>query len=271
MENYFSIFKNTDIPNLNTIQPEEWGSITEIHEHYLKTKNCFCIKQIDTNNTLLGVGTGINYNGTGWLAHIIVGKQFQNRGVGTSIVNNRIKFLQEECGCKTITLTATDQGYPVYKKIGFLDQSLYCILCRDDKSINAIETSPNIFSINQSHYKAIEILDKSASGENRMELLKPVLEQGFVYIKNGAVDGFYLAGFGDGGVIAQSEEAGIALLNQRIKNENKIFIPEENKIAYQYLIENGYHEMKKIHRMILGQEFVSNPKMCYSRIGGFAG
>ncbi|OHD79933.1 MAG: hypothetical protein A2355_13310, partial [Spirochaetes bacterium RIFOXYB1_FULL_32_8] len=187
------------------------------------------------------------------------------------IVRNRIDYLQTKCGCKTITLTATDQGYPVYKKIGFIDQSLYYILSRTKDIQNTVEKSSNIFKINNSHYDGIEKIDKITSGEHRMELIKPVLENGFVYIKKGEVDGFYLPDLGDGGVIAQSEEAGIALLNERIKNENKIFLPEENKIAYNYLIKNGYQEIKRIHRMILGQEFVYNPQHCYSRIGGFAG
>jgi predicted GNAT family N-acyltransferase len=271
MENNISNLLHSDISYLNSIQPEGWGSIAEIHEHYLKTKNCFCIKQTDKNNQLLGIGTGIDFKNTGWLAHIIVGKQFQNKGIGTSIVKNRIDYLQTHCGCKTITLTATDQGYPVYKKIGFIDQSLYFILSRTKSLPNIMETSSNIVKINQTHYKGIEKIDRKTSGEYRIELLKPVLENGFVYIKNGEVDGYYLPGLGDCGVIAQSEEAGIALLNERIKNENKIFLPEENKCAYKYLINNGYQEVKKIHRMILGQEIVYSPQYCYSRIGGFAG
>ncbi|HHX79321.1 MAG TPA: GNAT family N-acetyltransferase [Acholeplasmataceae bacterium] len=271
MEENISSLLNSDIQNLNTIQPEGWGSIAEIHEHYLKTTNCFCIKQTHINNQLLGIGTGIDFNKTGWLAHIIVGKQFQNNGFGSLIARNRIDYLQTNRGCKTITLTATDQGYPVYKKIGFIDQSLYYILSRPKSISNTLETSSNISKINKSHYQGIEKLDKIASGEHRIALIKPILDNGFVYIKNGEVDGFYLPGFGDCGVIAQSEEAGIALLGKRVQNENKIFLPEENKTAYKYLINNGYQEIKTIHRMILGQEFVYNPQFYYSRIGGFAG
>jgi hypothetical protein len=62
-----------DINNLEFIQPEGWGSITNIHEYYLKLNNCSCIKKIDLDNNLLGIGTAIDFKGTGWLAHIIVG------------------------------------------------------------------------------------------------------------------------------------------------------------------------------------------------------
>jgi enamine deaminase RidA (YjgF/YER057c/UK114 family) len=31
-------------------------------------------------------------------------------------------YLQDNCGCKTITLNATEQGYPVYKKIESIDR-----------------------------------------------------------------------------------------------------------------------------------------------------
>jgi len=92
-----------------------------------------------------------------------------------------------------------------------------------------------------------------------------------VYQNNNQVLGFYLPGFGDGGISAITEEAGIELLKMRIVETNKIFIPEENKVAYDYLISNGYIEEKVIHRMIIGEVFERKPQYCYSRIGGFAG
>ncbi len=88
--------RSSDIPLLDSIKPDEWPSIVEIHEHYLKTRSCACIKAINTDNEILGIGTGIVFEKTGWLAHIIVSKKQQGQGIGRSIVQNLISFLRNE-------------------------------------------------------------------------------------------------------------------------------------------------------------------------------
>ena len=60
----------------------------------------------------IGIGTGISFEGTGWLAHIIVASEHQNRGIGSSIVRNRMEDLLERQGCKAVTFS----GDPMTKK-----------------------------------------------------------------------------------------------------------------------------------------------------------
>jgi ribosomal protein S18 acetylase RimI-like enzyme len=261
----------SDLSILNGIKPDEWPSIEEIHKHYLNTKCCKCIKVVNNDNELLGIGTGIVFDTTAWLAHIIVSQLHQRKGIGTLIVENRIKYLKESCNIQTITLTATDQGYPVYKRIGFIEESMYIIMVKsqDNKAIN--NSNKNIRRASNEHYEEMLKIDRIASGENRESLLKPILHAGLVYLNGNTVQGFYLPQFGDSGVTAITDEAGIALLSERIKEDKRIYIPEENTSAYNFLIENGYKEIKRIHRMILGKPFKHKFNNCYSRIGGFAG
>jgi len=260
-----------DIPTLNSIKPDDWTSITEIHEHYSRSTACHCIKAVNNGNEILGIGTGIHFESTGWLAHIIVSKNHQRKGIGTLIVQDRIKLLREKYNCRTITLTATDQGYPLYKNLGFIDESTYKIMIRPKDYQASYPGDKNIILADQKHLEDMLNIDRMTSGENREGLLAPVLAGGYVYVKNGKVQGFYLPRFGDGGVTAISQEAGIALLRERMRDEKKIFIPEENICAYDFLVENGYKEVKRIYRMILGDAFRHSPQNCYSRIGGFAG
>ena len=268
---YIKDLTKMDIPLLNSIKPDNWSSISEVHEHYLRTTNCKCIKVVNDDNEMLGIGTSIAFNGTGWLAHIIVSKNFQRQGLGSLIVNNRIDFLRDQCRCRTITLTATDQGYPVYKRIGFIEESMYYILTKPQKLKSVNKGERNIVRINQDHYDELLHIDRIVSGEDRINLLLPILQNTYVYLDKEKVAGYYLPGFGDSGVISINEAAGIALLGERIKEDKMIFIPEENDIGYKHLIANGYEEVKKIHRMILGNRFPHKLQYCYSRIGGFAG
>ncbi len=263
--------EHEDISLLNSIKPDTWSSISEIHNHYLTVKSAYPIKAVGSDGEILGIGTGLLFNKTGWLAHIIVSGLYQNRGIGTAVVNNRVEFLRERCGCKTITLTATDQGYPVYKKIGFKEESMYRIMIKPENVVFPERHTSNIYEIEEKYYDEIFALDFKTSGEQRNEFLRPLLAKGFMYVKNNHVQGFYIPQFGDSGVTALTEEAGIALLQERIFEDAKIFIPAENEAGYKYLLSEGYKELKQIHRMILGCPFPRNPEYCYSRIGGFTG
>lgn len=260
----------TDIRNVNSIKPDEWPDISQIHDFYIHNIACNSIKVVNSRNEIVGIGTGISYQQTGWIAHIIVSKCYRNMGIGTLIVRNRIDYLQKERGCKTITLTATDLGYPVYKKIGFTEESKYILLCRaNDYKIGS--KSDNIICIKAAHYEEIFSIDKMISGENRKELITPLLKSGYAYIRNNQVAGYYFPRFGDGGISAINKEAGVDLLKLRITESNQIFIPEDNNLAYDFLIDNGYKEIKRIHRMKIGDKLNRNPQFIYSRIGGFTG
>lgn len=272
MKNYaVADLTNDDVSSLDRVKPADWPSISEIHAHYLKTPCSKCMKVIDEDGEILGIGTGLAFDRTGWLAHIIVSKDHQGQGIGTRIVQDRISLLRNTYHCASITLTATDQGYPVYKKLGFAEESMYVVMVRSKDPKRTNTENGNIVKATAEHVNDILEMDRVSSGERRAELLLPILSNCYVYQEHGSVLGFYLPQFGDGGVTATTEEAGIALLQERTKEERRIYVPEENHVAYEYLRDNGYDEIKRIHRMVLGDRFPRNPRNCYSRIGGFAG
>ncbi len=260
-----------DVPSLDCIKPDTWSGITAIHEHYLKCGNCACVKAVSPTGALLGIGTAIEFGTTSWLAHIIVSGAHQRKGIGSLIVDRLVGYLRDERGCRTITLTATDQGYPVYRRAGFAEESMYAILERPEGSEILRTENSLIRAIDKEEYDEALRIDLEASGEDRSVFLRPVLKDALVYAEGDTVLGFYIPGFGDGGVSALTEKAGHALLGERTMDGRKIFLPVENRSGYDYLVSLGYSEVKRIHRMILGEPFPRKPEFCYSRIGGFAG
>lgn len=260
-----------DLTEINKIKPEYWGSIDGIHSHYLQTSNCHSIKISNREQIIVGIGTSIEFGQSGWLAHIIVSKDHQRNGIGSHIVNNRIEYLQKDCNCKTISLTATDDGYPIYKRLGFRDESLYRIMAKpqDQKFDDLIANG--ISKIDFADHEEIFTIDKIASGEDRRIFLKEKLNTGYVYKESEGVLGYYIPYFGDGGVIALNEIAGIELLKMRMKEDRPIYLAEGNIVAYNFLASCGYQQTKLIHRMVLGDSFEQRQTMCFSRIGGFIG
>ena len=51
---------------------------------------------------------------------VIVDKEYRNRGIGYNLMSNLISLSKEKNLCR-IDLKATEKGYPLYKKLGFVD------------------------------------------------------------------------------------------------------------------------------------------------------
>ncbi len=100
-----------DLVEIRNIQPEDWADIIPDIQFYLKSPFCYPIKAtIDTE--IAGIGTLITFGNTGWLAHIIVGSNYRNKGVGSRIVNELLRKTEENA-IETCSLIATELGRPV--------------------------------------------------------------------------------------------------------------------------------------------------------------
>ena len=80
--------------------------------------------KISIENKIIGIGTGIVFGNTAWLAHIIVNPEFRRRGIGRKIVIELLNIIKNT-GCETVSLIATELGCPIYEKAGFIEQTKY--------------------------------------------------------------------------------------------------------------------------------------------------
>ena len=48
-------------------------------------------------------------------------EEYRNRGICSELINNMIEYARENKLCR-VELMATDEGYPIYKKLGFEDK-----------------------------------------------------------------------------------------------------------------------------------------------------
>ena len=49
-------------------------------------------------------------------------REYRGKGISTRLMNDMIAYAKDKCLCH-IDLNATDEGYPLYKKLGFEDKS----------------------------------------------------------------------------------------------------------------------------------------------------
>lgn len=170
----------SDLCNLRELQPEGWPDIIPIFEYYVKMPFCKPVK-VMIENRIVGNGAGISLGNTAWLAHIIVNPEFRKKGIGSLIVDHLLKILKNS-GCETVSLIATELGYPVYKKAGFVEQTEYAFFEREE-SFKEYYRAENIVRSTNTNTEDIISLDKIASGEYRSRLLIDKLENSYVYQK----------------------------------------------------------------------------------------
>jgi GNAT superfamily N-acetyltransferase len=257
----------SDLDLLPQIQPTDWTDIRIPISSYLEPEYCFPFKAV-IDNVLVGTGTAILHEKTGWLSTIVTHDQYRNQGIGKRITEHLLEFLQKQ-NCEYIYLIATTLGEPVYRKLGFITESRYNLY--REINLKNLKISKNISSY-QSEYKEIIFeLDKAISGEDRSQHLETFLPDSFVYLQNEKIEGAYFPSFGDGLIVAKTEMAGLELMKKRFQKFNIACFPEENKIANNFMLSSGYEPIMNPARMYFGKQMLWKPAGLYNRVGGNIG
>ena len=258
-----------DMEQVKKLSPKDWGDITPIIKYYIHSSFCFPMK-VCIDKKIVGIGTGILHDQTAWLAHIIVHSQFRNQGIGSKIVQELINIIRTK-GYSTISLIATESGFPVYKKAGFREITRYQFLVRDQQRRKTYSKSNHIVAYQEKYKSDLLSLDATITGEERSNLLVSCLSDCCVYLKDSRVTGFYMPNLGEGMIVADDAEAGIELMKIKYSTCDKAVLPIENRIGIEFLKENGFSETIQARKMILGEEILWEPSKIYSRIGGNLG
>ena len=266
---HFSPLTTQDLPLIRTIQPEGWDyDITSTVSYYVASAFCYPIK-LTIDGQLAGMGATILHRNVAWLGHIIVHADFRGQGLGRLITQYLVDS-PEVKDCETISLIATDMGEPVYKKLGFEVDAEY-VFFKNIKLPSDIVQSTNIHPYSPEYKQQIADLDSTLSGEDRMNHMEDFLHDGFVYLGDNIVQGFYLPRFGEGLIVADDDEAGISLMKWRLQSKNVAIFPKENLAAVQLMHKYGVESHKFMNRMWFRNRGSWQPGRLYNRIGGNVG
>jgi GNAT superfamily N-acetyltransferase len=258
-----------DLKSLGHLQPEGWSDILPDLAFYVTSDFCNPVKMTD-GESVAGIGASIRFKYTAWLAHIIVDPGFRNRGIGYQIVDRLLRDL-ERGGTASCLLTATELGRPVYTRAGFRDVAEYIFLNRE-KPWQTVPVSPDIIDFREEFRTTVYEMDRQATGEDREKLLAPFLNSARLYVRNHKMIGYLIPGLREGLIIAENDEAGLALMNIKFATADKAALPAENKAGVDFLLKRGFADARKTGiRMIRGEDISWKPGMIYSRIGGNVG
>lgn len=255
-----------DLNELARLQPEGWPDIVPEFEYYIKKNFCYPIK-VTADNAIIGIGASIIFNGTCWLAHIIVDENYRNQGIGRRITDTLMN--DPECNSvETFLLIATELGFPVYEKAGFRIVTEYKYLKRDKPWRDTL-LSPAIMPYENRFYSQIMVLDHKITAEDRSPLLSDYLKNTLVFVENSSTKGFYMPGLGEGLIIADTINAGLELMKVKYSRSDKAVLPSDNQSGIYFLLQNGFIMTDtKGTRMIRGKDIEWMPQKIFSRIGG---
>jgi len=256
------------LDSIRHLQPPGWSDITAFFEFYARRDFCRPIMVLDGTD-VIGVGNATSNGATGWLAHIIVDRDYRGMGIGSLLTGHLIDHLHSG-GCKTILLIATGAGKRLYERFGFETVDEY--LRFDDVTVLRDARNGNVRRYRKDDFETLMALDREVSGEDRSSMLAHFLEEARVYAPGSAVEGFFLTALDEGMIVAANDEAGLALLEiKHNRRKGKTVIPAENRTAARYLSSMGCGTVSRIPRMMLGEGFPWKPELIFSRAGGFYG
>lgn len=129
------------------------------------------------DGTAVGFVTAARYELSGWIGNLIVAKDLRGCGYGSRLMGRALDELLAS-GIKTVWLTASEQGRPLYEKMGF----------REIDSVvrwRGTATGKGDRGGDQVRLDELVALDRAGWGDDRSDILAAVAARGMVMWERG--------------------------------------------------------------------------------------
>jgi len=220
----------------------DWGDRTEFFR--FATGSSACLPFVAAGDGgIVGTGVGAVHGSVGWVGTIFVARDARRRGLGVALTTTVTEAL-EAAGCRTLVLVVTEQGRPLYERLGFELQSTYHTLeapglAEEPHLADVASDRGAIRPFDAGDRGSMARLDAMATGEDRRHLLAafatPESARCLVGGDDGAVRGFVVrAPWGGGATIAPDPDDAMAILEAR-----RIAAGPDRRVRAGVLAENG--------------------------------
>jgi len=265
-------------PAAEAVRRGGWGERGLFFEFAVDHAECDAIVA-EMDGEVVGTGVGTSNGGVGWVGAIFVSSTHRSRGLGRALTLEVIDRLDTR-GCRTLVLTATDQGRPIYERLGFEVQSWYRTL-EGEGLPTETPAARDVRAMNAADLAAVVALDRAATGEDREHLLRAFLrpDAGWVVADpvDRAVRAFLLrAPWGGGATISPDPDDAIQLLDHRRVQGGpghrvRAGLLEQNQAGLALLAERGWTEAWRAVRMIRGEPLGWQPTAIWGQFNHAVG
>ena len=235
-----------------------WGDRRTWFEFATSQPQCLpVVAEID--GRLVGTGVGTANGPVGWVGTIWVDPDHRGAGLGRALTQAIIDGL-EAAGCRTLVLVATDQGLPLYERMGFRLQTRYRILeaAGLDPALGAPDKAIREFA--PVDLPAIVDLDRAATGEDREHAIRRFASPSTARVLDveGVLGGFVIrAPWGGGATVATEARDAIRILDARRRASGpggrvRVGLVEENVTGLAALEAAGLTPIWSAPRLLRG-------------------
>lgn len=206
--------------------------------------------------------TSIKHAGSGWIGNLIVRPEFRGNGIGSALMRKASDALLQ-AGCRTVWLTASSAGRPIYERLDFVPIDTIARWAGKGSSGN-ISTGRSCNPDN------ILALDAVAWGDRRKALITALLGKAAVF--DGS-SGFIARQelddcFQIGPWVSETAGAAAGLLDEALAGGDEevmlLDVPEKNTEARSLLESRGFGRTGATDLMYRGEAPAYNPGILYS-------
>jgi len=221
---------------------------------------------------LVGTGVGTANGRAGWVGTIWVHPDHRGAGLGRALTQAVIDGL-EAAGCRTLLLVATDQGLPLYERMGFELQTRYRILEAAGLDGTAADSDPGVRAFEAADLAAVVDLDRWASGEDREHAIRRFASAATAKVLEveGTVRGFVIrAPWGGGATVATEPADAMRILEARRLASGpagrvRVGLVEENAAGLAALEAAGLVPIWSAPRLIRGEPLDWHPEWIWGQ------
>ena len=194
----------------------DWGDRRTWFDFATSQPECRPVVAEIEGGRLVGTGVGTANGAVGWVGTIWVDPAHRGAGLGRALTQAVIDGL-EDAGCRTLLLVATDEGLPLYERMGFALQARYRIL--EAPGLEATDVAEgSVRPFEAGDLEAMIGLDAMATGEDRAHAIGRFAAPGTtkVLAADGEVRAFVIrAPWGGGATIATRPGDAMQILDAR--------------------------------------------------------
>ena len=241
----------------------DWGDRRSWFEFATTQPECRPIVA-DIDGSIVGTGVGTANGAVGWVGTIWVDPSHRGAGLGRALTQAIIDDL-EAGGCRTLLLVATEQGRPLYGRMGFELQTRYRILEAPGlalaESVGEEPAGDGVRPFSAGDLDAILALDRAATGEDRAHVIRRFAAPGSTKVLevDGGVRGFVIrAPWGGGATVAPEPTDAMRILHARRRASGpggrvRVGLVEENAAGLAVLEAAGLTPIWSAPRLVRGE------------------
>jgi GNAT superfamily N-acetyltransferase len=254
-----------------------WRDRRRFYDFVFRVPTCQPVVAV-AGGRVVGTGLATAQGLVGWLGAIAVEAGWRRRGIGRAITEELCRRLRA-AGCTTLSLEATDDGRPMYERMGFrLAATYHQLQAGHLPEAPAAPAGARARRLEPADLPAIYELDRLATSEDRSVALAVMArDEGWVLERGGVVCGFLVpAERAYGPVIAPSFEDGLFLLDLHrhvipAGADVRAGIPDPHAAAWRELRSRGWNETWQAPRLILGPDVPWRPDWIWGQMNSAMG